>query len=552
MFEDWEINNNPIIPPIESQGLRINVAFKKGTIAETQPILSFNNLIFSNSGVSEIQKALENNGAYQQILTNFRFSNRQLFKGYLTDIKFKLDTDQIEAKPVSLDSTDGLAEILSAMESSLLKDDYRYSNFEFRVEKVDIKAELLQLQLSILFYLYVLYTQIKEIAKFIARAIEAVTNAAPPGLSFGTILALVLEGIALLIFLASTIVQLIKFSKQAKELLIPRKRKTRVVTLYELIRAPLARAGYSLETEFEDMKLEAHWASGDVNKSEHYPRSRDRCGNALGALNFVIDKYAARVLVRDKTVYIFSRNSNRFIKNNNFKLGNFIKGNYTENTDDMPGTREILYSVDYDDPWTLENFTGTEYKIRANIADPTKSVIKGLEQTDYGVSLCNRKDKLNDIEKLWSDFARIVNSVVSLFGGKSQKLGLSNSIGLGKVGSENMSVAKLVRLEGSRLPANHRQLLSAKSDEENYHWVKSHVRNPRAKKKIFTEIPHVYNDNSLSFNLESSFLTTQDGEEGELIEVDWEYNKDNAVMTFEIEDIKRETKLIETFFEPIK
>lgn len=551
MFEDWEINNKPINPPIDADRLKINLVYQDGTLAETQPILSLDRLVFTNSGLQEILKFKKSFGPYRQLPIKYRFSNRELFNGYLTDFKFLLDTDEIEAKPVSFDSTDGLTELLSAIESSILANDYQYTDIPFIIEKVDIRPDLIQLNLSILFYLYVLYTQIKEIARLIGRATEAAGNAA--GFSFGTAAALVLEIAAQAIFVASTIIQLIRFAIELKELIIPRIRRARGVSLFELARAALSRIGYKFETEFEEMNNIIHWASGNViDRNEHFPRSGDRCGNALSTFNFLIEKYAAKVAVRDKTVFLYSPFSDFFLNRTPYVTDDFIRGNYRENTDDMVGTREIIYSVDYQDQWTLENFRGTEYKIRANIDDPTQSTIKGLEQTDYGLALCNRKDELNAVERAWKSFVDTVNTVVSAFGGGTQTLNFENRIGVAKISSRELSVAKLVWFERGRIPENHRQFLSARSDEEKFHWIKSHVRNPRARRRIYEEIPMRYNDDSLNCNLNSSFLTTPDGIQGELKEVDWEYQYDEALVTFEIEDVNRDPRLIETFIEPEK
>lgn len=553
MFDDWKIDNKPVTPPLESERLKIDLTFKKGTLSESQPVLSFDKMVLTNKSLEAFQCARKKYGPYREIPVEYRFSDRQIFTGYLTEPTFLLETDEIEVKPVSTNSTDALAEKLSAIEASLLKDDYRYSDLEFIIEKTDIKGDLLQLSLSSLFYFYVLYTQIKETVRIINEGIEAAGNAA--GFSFGSAAALVLNIAAQAVFLATTVVQLVRYAKQAKELLIPSKRNTRLVSLYELCRAPLEKIGYEFVTDITEMHRIGHWASGNVNNNEFYPRSKDRCGNAIGAINFVIEKFSARVFVRDNTVFIVDYYSPLFFNSTGYVLQDFPRGNYTENIDDMVGTREHLYAVDYEDKWTLVNFRGTEYKIRANISDPTKSTIKGLRQKDYGVALCNRKDEFNALEKAWNSFASVVNQVIGLFGGSNQALKLSNRIGVAKISGEDLSVAKVVWFSGNRIPADHREQLSAKADEEKYHWVESHVRNPRAKKRIYGEVEPIlqkYTDNSLSCNLNNNIVFTPEGVPGELKSLEWEKSYDNAELVFEIEDVSRETKLFETFEEPIK
>ena len=486
-------------------------------------------------------------GPYQEIPVKFEHADRHIFKGYLTDPKFNLDYDQIEVKPVSLSTTDGLVLKLSAIECSSLDHVYKYRDFEFVIEKPNLEEELLRLALSTLFFSYVLYTQIKESIRLSARAAEAIGNSA--GLSFGTAAALVIEIAAQIIFLATTVIALIKYVIELEELIAPRKRIAKVLTIHELCRAPLEDIGYELITDIPDMKKDAHWSSGRVDRDEHFPRSIDVCGNALGCLNFAVKKYNARIFVRDKTVYIVNYYSKLYFNEKALVLEDFDRGEYTENIDDMPGTREHLYAIDYNDKYTVENFKGTEYIIRANVKDKKKSTIKGIRTKNYGVALCSRKNELTELEKKWNIFANLANSVFRALGGQGKALKLADRIGFGKISSNTLGVAKIIRLEGSRLPENHRELLSAKNDEKQFHWVESHVRNPRAKTKIYTDKLQRYNDSSLSCNLFTNRVSTPEGVSGTLTKVDWEKSYDNALLSFEVEDVNRDTKLIEEFYE---
>ena len=551
MFSDFSLGGKRVTNPIESDKLKINMSFKQGVISEVQPILSFDRLIFVRDGVSQIKKMRAALGPYQQIPIKFNLSETEIFDGYLSEFNFLLERDEIEAKPVSFDSSDGLTELLSALDMSLLKDKFNYSELLYIIEKTDVSAELIELSSTALFYSYMLYTQIKEIYQLaVVRPTEAAGNAA--GLSFGTTVALILQIAAQILFAAATLAQLINQINQMLALFFPLKKRTKVITLHELLRASLEHVGYKLETDIEDLSKVAHWASGEVDNGEYFPRSVDRCGNALGVLSLILEKYAAKIAVRNKTVFLYGSYSDKFLQNTGFKIQSFPDQNYKENLDDMIGTREIIYSVDNEDYWTYLNFKGTEYKIRANIDDPTKSTIKGLEQSNYGVALCNVKDNTNILEDAWADFIQGVNFVIQLFGGQNQALSVSNRIGAAKISSNRLGVAKLVYLNGNKVALNHRDLLSAKADENNYHWVKSHVRNPEAKTKIYENIQQKYNESSLNCNLQSNYCFSPEGIPGELKVIDWAYNYDYALLSFEIQDVERETRLIETFYEPIK
>lgn len=554
MFQNWTIDNKSVLPPLDSERLTIDLTFTKGTLSESQPLLSFDKLVLTNEAKDAYLCAVKRNGPYQQVPVTFEKNNYKIFDGYLTDSNYLLELDEIEVKPVSNNSTDGLSERLSAIESSLLADRYNYQNLKLIVEKTDVLEFLLQLALSSLLYTYIFYTQIKEIQRLLGKNAEAATPVGlpVPAPNFGAIISFILNLAAQVIFLALTVIQLIKYAKEAKELFFPKTRNVKMVTLFELCRAPIEYIGYKFVTDIEDMTKIGHLASGDVDNGEFYPRSTDVCGNALGVINFVLKKFSARVFVKDKTVYIVNYYSPLFFKAKGYNIKPFTSQNYKDNIDDMTGTREIIYSTDVNDNWTLKRFQGTEYIIRANIADPTKSTIKGLKQRTYGVALCNRKNGLNSLQKAYNIFAGFVNGVIEIFGGSGQGLGLNNQIGFAMVSNQEIGVAKLVWFSGDKVDINHREELSAKADENKYHYVDSHVRNPRAKKRIYSDVVQKYNENSLSCNIDSNLVFSPSGTPGELTSVSWEKSKDNAVLTFEIEDINREIKLFETFYEPLK
>ncbi len=547
MFSEFKVNGQTVTNPVDAQRLKINVAYEENSIADVQPVVNFDKLVFVRDGVSAIQKARKDLGIYHQVSIDFNLNDRDIFNGYLTDFNFLLERDEIEAKPVSLNSSSGLTELLSALSFSSIQDKLTYQNIEYIIEDVDPTDKLVQLGASQLFYSYILYKQIEDIADFQA---EAVRTAGNTPFNIGDIIYLVLKGIALIAFLAITVIAIIKQAKEMKELLFPSKKRTKVVSLHELLTVALSEIGYSLVTDIDDMSNVYHWASGKIDNEEYYPRVNDRCGSALGVLSLVLEKYAARVAVQDKTVYIYNEYSDNFFKNKPLQIQSFPDNNYRENVNDMVGTREIIYSTDAIDDWTDEEFKGTEYIIRANINDPTKSTVLGLDQTNYGVALCSRKSNLNILEKTWSGFVGIINTVIDVFGGSNQALSSPNRLGVARVSSNRLGVAKLVYLQGGKIPSNHRDKLSARADEENFHFVKSHVRNPKRKTRIYEQVLQRYNEDSLSCSLNGNACLSPEGISGRVNRVNWNYEYDNAVLEFEIEDVNRETRLIETFYEP--
>ena len=55
MFDNWEIDNKKVTNPIDTERMKVNLSFKKGTIAESQPVLSFSGLTLSNTSLEAYQ-----------------------------------------------------------------------------------------------------------------------------------------------------------------------------------------------------------------------------------------------------------------------------------------------------------------------------------------------------------------------------------------------------------------------------------------------------------------------------------------------------------------
>ena len=529
----------------------IDVSFNDGTLSEVQPVLTLNEAEFVGSAINIINDFIDTNGVFKQLPISFdvRDDNNQIdvFKGYLSNYNFNPDRCIYGASIIAEEGIDTLADKLSVLTAPILEDLYSPKLLRFIVEKPDIKQDLIMLSLSIVTYAYILYTQIKEIINFAARAVEAASDSA--SLSFGAVLALALEAVALISFLAVTVVQLTKYVAELFELLIPRRRKMYVLSAKDLLETPLKYLGYNLVTDIEDLDKVYHWRSGKVNDFEFIPNSDDQCYTALGCFELFMNKFNARISVIGKTVYFLNSESEFFKSKSTYTLPNVnLKENYRYNTDEIVGSKLINYTTDTSDEWTFENFKGTRYLVTTNIDDPTCSTVTGYNSTDYGVALCSRKDKLNDLEKLWEEFIDFANQAISLFGGGAQKLKIPSRLGMAKISSESLSVAKLVYLQGDKLPKNHRNLLSAKSDYDNYHVQSSFALNKEKRHHVYSGITIPYCMSSFVKNIQNAYFSTSDGRTGKFTSIKWNPDKDTAVVDFWlIDDFK--VYLTEQYYE---
>ncbi len=544
-MEQFKINGVEYNSPLEIENAKVTMTWQNNSFAELQPILDIDRLTFTGKAKNAILDFKSKNGAYLKLPISYKYGNSELFKGHLTDFNYILDRDQIEAKAILDESTDNLAELLSILDSALLSGLYEKKQIDYLVEKVDVNTDVALLSVAIFSYSYILYSQIKDASFFLARVTEATADSAT--LSFGATLALVIEGIAIAIFLAVTLIQILKLFNQLKNLLLPQQKKAKVISLHSLIETPIKYLGYELVTDIQELKNVFHWSS-----KSNIPKATDQCGKALGCFELVIQKYNAKIWIEGKKVFVMSPQNQLLQSQSTYVLGDYILENYTENTDEQKGTYELIYSTDFSDEWTLENFKGTEFLVRANITDVRNSTIKGIEQNIYSVALATRKDELNLVEKTFELVVDVVKEVLKVFGSSTNIVLPKKRLGLPKVSNANFSVPKLIYLNGDKMPKNHRDLLSAKTDWKNWHYLKSHTQNPRAKLKVYSEQQIKFNESDYQKVLKNPYFATKKGEKGRFTKTQWDYDHDFAVCDFVIEDEKRTINLKEIEHEAVR
>ena len=404
-------------------------------------------------------------------------------------------------------------------------------------------------------YAYVLYKQIQDNAEQVANVVEASTPVGlpTPAPNFGAILSASLKAVASLTFTAVTVVNMIKTGKQLKEVAIPTKRDDKVTSLYELLNNPLTFLGYKLQSDLPLQNIYV-WASKSVAGNADVLNTSDAGYNVIEIFEFIQKKYNAKFKIQDNTVFLYWENSKFWDNNINYTLReDVITTNFRYNTDDHIASYLVNYREDFSDEYTLERYKGTSYLVtsdnRDSLSDNRSSNVKGYFRTDFPFALANRKVSLTEFETLVNDFLKAINGAIKLFGGNEIKLLSNDRIGLPVISNPQFSIPKLVYLQNGKIPANHRDILSAKADYDNYHYSKSFVTNAnKTLKKKLEDVRITYTAKDFFLNVENPYFKTKDGSIGKFTDVTWSYDRDYADVNMEIRH-KYTTNLNERFYE---
>jgi hypothetical protein len=546
VFLDGKLINDELPYLFDDFSVKIN--FLNDSIEQYQADLDVNELNFSGESAKFIQKFVANNGVFRKLDIIIEVEGVKILDGYLHDFTFSADKNIVKSKFSIKDGLNNLSERLQSLSALILADKYTLKDLEFVIEPTDeeSKERLLVLGLAAITYTYISIQITKEINTYIA----SLTNISP-----GATLSKIAEGVALGLYTAAIIVAIGKYFIELKKILFPSVRRTKVISIYNLVEVPLDFLGYRFVTNIEDMKNVHFWASRYSKKQQnqvvqgltfnkkvknpkyYIPNSNDRVENCLELFRFIQEKYTCRFFVKDNIVYCYHKEDSFWEKLSPHQLEDDIPlDEFFYNTNEHITSKATNYSIDDLDQYTIEDFKGSHFIVTSQLPDWKKSTAKGFKDTNYGMARASRKDRLNLIEKAFDNFAKSYNKVANVLGINNGNGVLATRLGVAKISSDKFSVAKLVYLEGSKIPKDAREKLSAKRDYEQWGWADSFVLNKKNKKKIYQSVKIKCDLIIFTKILNNKYITLKTGENAEIRKFEWKQRRNYATCTLAVEN----------------
>ena len=214
------------------------------------------------------------------------------------------------------------------------------------------------------------------------------------------------------------------------------------------------------------------------------------------------------------------------------------------NTNEFVKNYFISFQTDIQDQNSLENFAGTNYQvINEPITINNKSMIsgKGLAQIRPPFARATRKNEYTFYEKTLLKVAKLCDTVVNSLGGNSN-LGpsIQNRSGMMSLSSDTTTVDKFIFIENEQLDINQ---VSAKLLWDNFHFIESFAEITQGGQVFHNQnilrtsekVPFCLNDwNQL---LNNNKFTTTSGQTGEIISIDWDFQKGVANIQYKIKQV---------------
>ncbi len=394
---------------------------------------------------------------------------------------------------------------------------------------------------------------IESIAKSLAikSGFSAVLPNGPPG----GILYLVLSTIFRVFYLAALLVLIVNLSLDLFRILVPPRRTHKAIKLRTLIERTCQHIGYIFNTNIKDLDHLVYLPSNrhvDTFKlknvlkkagtiSEGIPHVSDIGYSCPELFQAVKNMFNGRFAIYGNTLHFhtksdpFWESQSTWIKTDVMK--DQAKKEFRYNTDEMKSSIFINFKTDISDVYTIKNYKGTSYQVLTDakaVKNPLNKTIKTLDRVDIPFALGNRKETLSGFEESIASLGGLFDEVSGLLGnGTNIASNIRQKINLLEVSNNNHSIPKLLWMNGSKIPKNHRDLFSAKTLWEKYHIEKSFVQNNGKRQRVYFEnevIPFSLKDFiSLSGN---SFFKMISGEKGKVTEIEWNFSKDTAKISY--------------------
>jgi hypothetical protein len=445
-----------------------------------------------------------------------------------------------------------------------------YNSVDYVVVRPDATLE----SITILITAYLLSKQLKDTIKELAESVATVAGIAASGLSgpIGAAIYAVAVAIAQAIYAAAILILLINLATDLFNLIIQPKRTHKCISFYKLLQKTCEYIGLRFNSTIEELNS-YYYLPSNINTddregtifikkyatiTEGIPNVRDFGYSCPEMFQLVRDVFEGRFAIIDDTVQFHSENSDYWIKESGYvkpDAKSDVRGSsFRYNTDEMISSYLIQFQTDIADSYTIENYQGTSYQVLTDaktVNEAKNKTIKNAKQLTLPIALGNRKDTLNGFEKLAASLAGIVDEITKVFGGGSNfKKKIKNREGLLKVADNNHNIPKLLYLEGSTIPKNHREKLSAKVLWDKFHNYNSFVDNNFGKQRrviVGERIPFGFPDYQKVTR--NSYFKDENGKQGKIMKLEWVFNRDYAVIDYWLPEVYT-NNLTETKIEP--
>lgn len=512
------------------------------------------------------------------ILNGVGGANVSIFKGILdlqAGTTVQPNLKQVQTTLRQDDSLNALDQLLEPLDYGYLLDlkvitSGDYVDVDYVINPVDQGIATI----TTLITLYLLSKQLADTIEKLATSIANISALAATGLTGPVASAIfaVAVAIAQAAYAATLLVLIVDFGIDLFNIVVQPQRTHKGILLRTLLAKACEYIGFNFETTIEDLEKLVYLPSNRnvdgfglknvftkvATITEGIPNTGDIGYSCTEMFQVARDLFNARFAIVGNTVQFHTESSPYWISQSGWEKPNAIQDqaqrSFRYNTDEIKGSILISFQTDIRDVYTIQNYTGTSFQILTDaqtIGNAANKTIKNLDRVNIPLALGNRKDSLTGFEQGLVPLANLFDRVAGIFGGRPNLARrIRNKVGVLEVSDNNHAVAKLLWMNGNRIPSNQRNLFSAKTLWEKYHSEKSFVQNNFSRQRVYIEneiIPFGLSDFVTLLN--NAYFRDENGTVSKVVDLEWNFSKDRATISY-WRSQPYTSNLKETFIEP--
>ena len=557
----FNIDGRPVPAPEGWQGLEVYSQFENDSV---QPSVSIESVTLVRDARDAVLDWIERGkagdfGFFEGIPFSIEAQDgavrKEVFRGLLNLAREFSDDKPRGRVTCGLSLEDDLFELDERMQGitfeQLLQDGLlggAITDVEYIVEPpVDVVAAVLQAVL-----IFTLLDKIADLAKDTGRTAATAVGLALTGLTgpaaSGTYLggASVVQAAYLIALIAALIIALTSFVNAY----VPKRRTHKALRVRGAMSAIAQALGYELDTNLplldeltylpSNLNVDQSNAAGFIGRvgtiRKGIPAPGDFGFTAAEFMTLVMRVFNARMAVVDGVLQVRNRDDEFWRKQSDYVLPNVLDNPTRYNSNEAFASRLMTFAVDQSDIYTVEEYAGTAFQVLTQPIKrqrPATNFLSQFERIDLPVALGVRKDTQGPILSLLAGTLRTIDTLVRTIGGSTSFASLATQrLGVLKVSTNNHAVPKLLLVRGGKLPANHRQTLSAKALYQRFYNDESFAAGERkGQKRVFDRVLVPFGFAEFEKLRRNSYIYTADGEEAKITEVSWQVGEDKALIS---------------------
>jgi len=396
--------------------------------------------------------------------------------------------------------------------------------------------------------------KIKETGKDIATATGIASGAITGGIG-AAVFAFLAVGLDI-VYAVAILSAIIKLGRDLISAFAPPVRTHKAITFRRALERVCTRLGYSFQSTLAMLDNVCYLASnttadefdsqaflkkaGTITKG--IPKANDYGYNCNEFFALAGRLFNLKYTVVGSAVVAETESAGYWLKLSSYVMPNILAPKYGFNIDKATANRSFNFSTDLRDEYTVTNYIGTSYQVTLKplaVGNAKNVVLTGFADIDFNLALATRKDELTGIDKVLLVVAKALDGAINIFGGSSNLAGqIKSTVGIMKVSDNYHSLPKAVYLDGGRIPANNRDLLSAKALYEQFYYPESIANGTFFGQKLLytgVEIPFSFSDFVKVLN--NSYFYDAQGRASKFNSVLWNSTTNRADVDYEVQQV---------------